>query len=303
MKFVDKLADAVLVQPGKVAKAAPLSYYPLDPGRVKETAGVQRLAELGPRTTRILEAQTLLDDAALWSMLRFALQQQEVLWFVSPQNSSDLAALEKRFGKTIHCLSCGETKADSSNGRLELFGLSPEELFEWMLEAEPDSRNAFQNIDSGRVTPRVAKQLKQYKIPSQKDSRFRRLTRHPLFSVYIVVFIYSALRALPVSFVKEFHGSLLLFWTIDLVTAVPYTWGALTMLFGKTWQLRLAGAITTIVTFVSPYVYFWLNGTNYPSFVPIVIAVLTLITISTELVKYLQERNLEKHYRRSLGLN
>lgn len=303
MKIVGKVADAVLVRPGKIAKSEPLAHYPLYPERVKKAAGVQRLAELGPRTARTLQGEALLDDTTLLPMLRVGIQNQELLWFVVPASVEEATELQRKFGSSIQCLSCSNAEEDPSNLSLPLFGAKPEEILRSHLGTNPAYRDALHGIDSGRVTRNVARMLNDYEVQTQRDSGFRRMLRHPLFSVYALVFVYSALRALPVSFVKEFHGSLLLFWTIDLVTAIPYTWGVLAMLFGKKWQLRMLGAVTTVVTFVSPYVYFWLNGRDYPPYVPAVIAALTLITISSEVIKYLQERNLKKHYRTGLGLD
>lgn len=303
VKHVDRIADAVLVRPGKLAKSKPLNHYPLDPVRVREVAGVQRLAELGPRTARTLEAQTLLDDSVLLPLLRIAAQNQELVWFVSPKNATEVAELQKCFGGTIHCVSCTRAAAQGATPRPDLFAAKPEEILRERLAEDPNARESFRQIDAGRVTPRLARTLTKHGVEMQHDSWLLRVLRHPLFSVYAVVFVYSALRALPVAFVREFHGSLLLFWTIDIVTAIPYTWGVLAMLFGRTRIKRLAGAVTTIVTFVSPYVYFWLNGSDYPTYVPAVIVGLTLATISIELAKYLQERNLERVYLRGLGLD
>ena len=303
VKHVDRITDAVLIQPRKLAKSEPLNHYPLDPARVREVAGVQRLAELGPRTTRTLEAQALLDDSVLLPLLRVAAQNQDLVWFVSPKNATEAAELQRRFKGTIHCVSCARAAKQSPVPRLDLFAAKPEEILRTRLAEDPGAREAFHQIDAGRVTPRLAKTLTKHGVEMQHNSWLLRALRHPLFSVYAVVFVYSSLRALPVAFVREFHGSLLLFWSIDVVTAIPYTWGVLAMLFGRTRGKRLAGAVTTIVTFVSPYVYFWLNGSNYPAYVPAVIVGLTLATISIELAKYLQERNLEKIYRRGLGLD
>ena len=40
---------------------------------------------------------------------------------------------------------------------------------------------------------------------------------------YVVVFIYSSLRALPVAFVPGFRGQWWVLWLIDILTTVPYT--------------------------------------------------------------------------------
>lgn len=301
VKYVKKLADAVLVRPGELARSAPLSYYPLDPEKVKEVAGVQRLAELGPRTTRSLAAPTLLDDSVLLPLVRVAIQNQELIWFVAPEDFPQATALQSRLGDIVHCVSCTGPAETGSDPRPPLFVVKPDEILRDRLSEDPSAADAFHHVDAGRVTPRVATILAQHEVRTTHNSWLRRLLHNPLFSVYVVVFAYSVLRALPVSFVKEFHGSLLVFWTMDVVTAIPYTWGVLALLFGRTWQVRVVGGATTLVTFVSPYIYFWLNGSDYPAYVPAVIVTLTLLTVSVELVKYLQERSLKRAYLRSLG--
>lgn len=303
VEYVKKLADTVLVRPGELARSAPLSFYPLDPRKVKEVAGVQRLAELGPRTTRSLTARTLLDDSVLLPLVRVAVQNQELIWFINPEDFPQAAALQSRFGNIVHCISCTGPAETGADARPPLYVVKPDDILKRRLSEDPSVADAFRHVDAGRVTPLVATILAQHKVRTTHNSWLRRLLHNPLFSVYVVVFVYSVLRALPVSFVKEFHGSLLIFWTIDVVTAIPYTWGVLAMLFGRTWQTRTVGGATTIVTFVSPYIYFWLNGSDYPAYVPAVIVALTVVSVSVELVKYLQERRLERAYLRSLGFD
>lgn len=114
--------------------------------------------------------------------------------------------------------------------------------------------------------------------------------------MYLVVFVYSALRALPLVFVPEFHGSIVVLWLIDVVTAIPYTWGLIAMVTGATRAVRLAGAATAIVTFVAPYVYFWTHGEHYPAHVLAVIAALIGFGLWIEIRKFRQERSLERRY-------
>ncbi len=306
MKWLGELRDSLLVQPRKIAASDPLTRYGLEPAVVRQVAGVQRLAELGPLNTRILPGSTLLDQPALWALLRAGVQRKELLWFVQPATPEEVGELQQRFGPNLHLVSTVTEPGSlppEGGSYLPLLAVRPAEILHLELANNPESRRAFDGIDSGKLSRDAAKELREAGVQTRRDRALRRLVRHPQFLVYVTVFIYSALRALPVSFVKEFHGSLLLFWSIDLVTAVPYTWGVLTMLFGSKMWLRLLAALTTVVTFVSPYIYFWTNGSDYPLYVPLVIAALTLFTVSSELMKYLQERNLEKHYRRSVGLS
>ena len=304
MTWLGKLKDSLLVQPRKVAKADPLTRYSLDPATLREVAGVQRLAELGPGNTRTLPGSALLDEPALLTLLRVGVQNKELLWFLQPSSPEQISQLQSRFGSALHLVSTPTEPSGrprKAGSYLPLLAVRPTDLL--AQELNEGVSEPFDGMDSGRLDRKTARKLRDAGVDLRRDSALRRLVTHPQFLVYVAVFVYSALRALPVSFVKEFHGSLLLFWSIDLFTAIPYTWGVLTMLFGTKMWLRLLAALTTLVTFVAPYVYFWSHGDNYPLYVPIVIAALTLFTISSELVKYFQERNLEKHYRRAVGLD
>ena len=74
------------------------------------------------------------------------------------------------------------------------------------------------------------------------------------------------------------------------------------MLTGRTYGARLLGATVTLVTFVAPYVYFWMHGQNYPPIVFIVVATLVLITISSEWMRFRKERRLERRYASSTAV-
>ena len=78
---------------------------------------------------------------------------------------------------------------------------------------------------------------------------------------------------------------------------MPYTWGVLAMLFAPKRRIRLLAALTTLVTFVGPYVYFWMHGRGYPPYVPIVIIGLTLASVLLEANRYRQEQALRQRYR------
>ena len=71
----------------------------------------------------------------------------------------------------------------------------------------------------------------------------------------------------------------------------------LAMLFAPKRRIRLLAALTTLVTFVGPYVYFWLHGRGYPPYVPIVIVGLTLASVLLEANRYRQEQGLRRRYR------
>lgn len=291
MGWIGRFGDTVLVRPRRVAAADPISGRLLEPPAVKAAAGVQRLAELGPRNTRLLNAGDLLNRPALTSLLRLSAEENCAFWIISTATAAEASQLEEQFPGQLTSL--GPAAADGT----KVFGVRPAALLFWLLTASPECAEHFLGINAVHLPARTREVLRRAGVETELPSRLSRLLRHPQLPIYVVVFIYSVLRALPVSFVKEFHGSIFIFWTLDVVTSIPYTWGVLALVFGAKWQLRLLGGVTTIITFVAPYVYFWLNGSDYPLYVPLVIAGLTLLTVALEAVKYAQERSLEKLYR------
>lgn len=295
MTWLEKLANSVFVRPRAIATSPAVQKLAIEPTDLREAAGVQRLAELGPANTSFVSAQALLGGDESLTLIRKACEAGETLWLVHPQSPAETADLNSRYPGTVSVL------ATETDKEAALLGLRPPRLLRSALATNSGAAAAFEGMDSAKLDRATVHALRDYGIRLHRDSWLRRGLNHPQFIVYIAVFVYSALRALPVSFVKEFHGSIFIFWALDLVTAVPYTWGVLAMLFGKHFWLRITGALTTIVTFVAPYVYFWTHGDGYPPYVPVVIGVLTLITVSSELIKYIQERNLERLYQRGEG--
>lgn len=94
------------------------------------------------------------------------------------------------------------------------------------------------------------------------------------------------------SLVKEFHGSLLVLWTMDIVTAIPYTWGVLAMFTAKRQLVRIIGTFTTAITFAAPYVYFAMTGKDYPTYVIVIVILFIISGFFVEGSKYLRERYL-----------
>ncbi len=281
-----------MVRPRVVANSPTVQAHSMVPDQVREAADVKRLAELGPHNTRLLKAEDLLNVTALVPLLRMSIESGVALWMVSATDPVEAAILRSRFGNSAYVLT-GSTRAEAV-----IFGFQPTGVLHQLLNRGDVRPNVFADMDGTCLDWRTLRLLEDRGIPVRRDSWIRRALRHPQFIVYLAVFLYSSLRALPVAFVKEFHGSLVLLWTIDIVTAIPYTWGVLTMLFGKRLSIRLIGAVVTLITFVAPYIYFWMHGRDYPPYVIIVIVILTALTVTIELLKYIDERMLERRYRK-----
>ncbi|MDO5746162.1 MAG: hypothetical protein Q4P66_00655 [Actinomycetaceae bacterium] len=153
-------------------------------------------------------------------------------------------------------------------------------------------RHALEGVDTKYIGNRLTHILEDHQISYTHRSWLARLLRNPRFIAYVIVFLYSTLRVLPVALIEEFKGDLGLLWTIDVVTALPYTWGVLAMVTARTRFRRFLGMIVTVITFIAPYIYFWLTGDNYPPWVIAVVGALIASGILLEAFKYIHEKTL-----------
>lgn len=155
-------------------------------------------------------------------------------------------------------------------------------------------RMAFEGADSASVSTRNYEALKACGARVVPSSWLTRSLRSPKFWAYVVIFVYSSLRALPLMFVPHFHGSVALLWTMDIVTAVPYTWGIIAFVADRRRWVRYLGLFVTVVTFVAPYVYFWTHGKHYPPRVIVVVMTMIVGAIAYEVFNYLRDRTIAK---------
>lgn len=273
--------------PQRLASHPALAFRSLNERLVREVAGVQRIADLTARNVRIIGAAELLDARSVPTALRELLENGCLALFIEA-DVEQLAELGMHFGRWLH-------RVDSSAETTGLYMLNVDRIIHTPLGQTPAVRRALAGMSTAKMRSAAIKEIGS-EIELNRAGWLSRTIHSPHFLVYILVFVYSSLRALPVVFIKQFHGSLVVLWSIDIITAVPYTWGVLAMLFAKRWQVRLAGTLTTLVTFVSPYVYFWLHGRNYPPYVALIILGLTLLSILLELGKFNEERRLRARY-------
>ena len=92
------------------------------------------------------------------------------------------------------------------------------------------------------------------------------------------------------AFVPGFHGQVWVLWTIDILTAIPYTWGLVEMVAGRRIRYRLLGLATTLVSFLAPYVYFWITGRDYPPWVITVVMAMIVGSAGLEALRWWRER-------------
>lgn len=272
----------------------------LDPDEFRIAAGIDRLADLRDRHVRELPSFGELDDRDhlryLMSILRDSIRKRERLWLL-PLSDDVLAEWQAWLPEEIfHVLG---PKQSYDEEEVTPIGLAPIDVAEALVDrSSPEDltflRTALRDVDGLVVPTRLYRKLIAAGVTLQPRTRFTRWLTNPRVLAYIVVFVYSALRALPVTFVKEFHGSILMLWTIDLVTAVPYTWGVLAMVTAPKFKMRLIGLVVAVVTFMLPYIYFGLYGRDYPDHVIFIIAMLILGTFVLESMKMWWDRRVRK---------
>lgn len=284
--------QALVVAPEQLAAHPVIADFCVDTVLICDVAKVQRLAELGPRNTAVVQSEVIVDLQARLQTLRSSLESGQRLLLLRTASTDERTLLVTALGDIAVRVDQHAGVADPA-----LFAINVVDLLKHTLLQAPTEviERTFQGMSTHRLS-RQTISLFSDSVALDRANWVQRVIRHPSFAVYLVVFLYSALRVVPVAYIREFHGSLVLLWAIDLVTAVPYTWGVLAMVFAQKTGIRLLAAATTLVTFVGPYVYFWLNGDGYPLYVPIVIAALTAITVLLEVRRYWQEKALRKRY-------
>lgn len=287
---LDSARAVFLPRPHAVFSIETLRDLPLDPVRVRALARAQRLGELGPQQIREVAPDLLTDAQQVATRARHSLESGCRLWVLTLRDETTLAALRAQFGDALVAL--GPSTADGSRA----YGITPADAAHRVLTDHPRHASAFDHVEPTGLPHDLLRRLREHLVPIRHRPAASRLLRDPRSYIYLVVLVYSALRALPVVFVKEFTGSVLALWSIDVVTAVPYTWGVIAMVAGRTGQARITGAAMAIATFTAPYVYFGLSGHDYPLYVIVVIALLVLSGVGLELSKFIQERRLQRRY-------
>jgi len=294
--------------------------FALDPQAVIDISGVARLSELNAKNVAIIDSLRSLahtntqdfyaiDDAAeaLGTALRMAISSRQLLWF-SSLPESDVKKVQNILGGDIVHVVGPELAVDKLDGStLELptalkqrgeplvpIAISPSELVQAWAHGSLEQQKLLAYLLEGTNTLVMQQKdlhaLRKVGTKLIERNPVWRLLYNPKVLAYLVVMVYSSLRALPVVFVPGFHGNVWVLWSIDIITAIPYTWGIVEMITGRSFGRRMLGLLITLVTFVSPYVYFWANGRDYPMWVTIFVIALIVAACAVEYVRWLRDR-------------
>ena len=275
--------------------------YQWDAATIIKVSGVDRAGDL---TTRIVEYPGALADIAaegfsphsaaghaLSHELHDAIQRRVRLW-IAAIPTDQLPRLREALGDdVVH-------EAGTPSGGYTPIIISPLELLERWAAGNDEQREfmrvAMAGLDTLTTSSHATRASRAVGASIIERSALLRLCRNPKFIAYVVVFVYSMARAVPVMFVPHFHGDWRVLWLIDVVTAIPYTWGLIEMVAGQKLWHRIVGAITASVTFLAPYVYFLHYGRHAPPSIWFAIACIFFGGIFLEVFRYLRDRAVKK---------
>lgn len=288
----------------------------LDPEVLRTVAVVDRVGDLTrfnvaevPELAHVSGPEELLaPDEHGWALghaLSLAVEHGQRLW-LSEVSPTQLGRLRAVLGE--HLVHIASLDAPEGSGAPEAGGatgndtvvvaVSPRRLLDEWATGTPAQisylRTVLEGTDPLRVSRHTLAALREAEVDLVPRAGIVRLLHNPRFLAYATVFIYSSLRALPAVYAPGFRGNPWVLWSIDIVTALPYTWGIIAMVAGRRRRIRFAGFLITLITFVAPYVYFFLagdhgHGHSYPRWVIMVVIGLVLATFLLEGGRWLRD--------------
>mgnify|MGYP001738376820 FL=1 len=272
-----------------------------DAALVVELSGVDRPGDLSPRVAE--DPGVLYDIAsqgiapgsaierALSHELHDAIQRRCRLWMAGIP-TGHLDRLRSELGEGIVHV------AGAPDEGLTPVALAPLELLKaWSQGSDRQRafiRKSMAGLDTLTTSSTATWAARQVGAPIIERSFFLRLCRNPKFIAYVVVLAYSLIRAVPVMYVPHFKGNWRVLWAIDIITAIPYTWGLIEMVAGQKLWHRIVGAATAAVTFLAPYVYFLVYGRHAPASIWVAIACIFFGGIFLEVFRYQRDRAVKK---------
>ncbi|OMG25700.1 hypothetical protein BKH36_09985 [Actinomyces naeslundii] len=282
----------------------------LDPEVLRAVAVVDRVGDLTrfnvaevPELAHVSGPEELLaPDEHGWALghaLSLAVEHGQRLW-LSEVSPTQLGRLRAVLGE--HLVHIASLDAPEGSGAPEadavVVAVSPRHLLDEWSTGTPAQigflRTVLEGTDPLRVSRHTLAALREAGVDLVPRAEIVRLLHNPRFLAYATVFIYSSLRALPATFAPGFRGNPWVLWTIDIVTAVPYTWGIIAMVAGRRRRIRFTGFLVTLITFIAPYVYFFFagshgDGNRYPGWVIMVVIGLVLATVLLEGGRWLRD--------------
>lgn len=294
-------------------------HFSIDPEVIKQVAGINRLSDL--KHHEVIEVSGLasiqldstikkngsreeLDATRLLyaSIIRHSLDEGHKLWLLNIDNRL-LRSLEILIGKEqVHRL--GESHEYMGPPTVPV-AINPQEVVRAAFADESDFGDmkrqylleSLPGVCSKHLPKDIKEMLTEHNIPYEEETQLKRLLMNRRALAYAAIIGYSSARALPVSGVEEFQGSVPLLWAIDVGTAVPYTWGLIETVAGKTPVRKAVGATIAGGSFVAPYAYFWAEGQDYPPYVNAIVGGLVGMATLLEVSKARKDRKIARRLR------
>ncbi|WP_124053832.1 hypothetical protein [Arcanobacterium ihumii] len=288
-----------------IADVPLLSQVSFNPEVIIAESGADRIGSLNSSQVMEMDILNEVDDLdnsagmAIGQELKYAISRRILLW-VAVVDSNNVDRLKVTMGEDVVRIA---GKKFATPGYLQHrfphsqtlvpVVVSPTKFLRSLLEKQ--NRNDWvcdhlEGIDSRKIASENFILLKKHEVSIVERTLFFRMFHSPKFIAYLVVFVYSSLRALPVVFVPHFHGNVWVLWSMDVFTAVPYTWALIEMFAGRTWLRRLIGLIVALGTFIAPYIYFWANGKHYPPIVNAIVIGFIVTAILIEIYRWGRDR-------------
>ena len=293
-----------------VTELAVTRRHVLDPEVLRTVAAVDRVGDLTrfnvaevPELAHLSSPPELLaPDEHGWALghaLSLAVEHGQRLW-LSEVTPAQLERLRAVVGEELVHIASPDEPGDAgsdADGNV-VVAVSPRRLLDEWATGTPAQisylRTVLEGTDPLRVSRHTLAALREAEVDLVPRAGIVRLLHNPRFLAYATVFIYSSLRALPAVYAPGFRGNPWVLWTIDIVTAVPYTWGIIAMVAGRRRRIRFTGFLVTLITFIAPYVYFFFagshgDGNRYPGWVIMVVIGLVLATVLLEGGRWLRD--------------
>ena len=209
----------------------------LDPEVLRTVAVVDRVGDLTrfnvaevPELAQLSGPEELLaPDEHGWALghaLSLAVEHGQRLWLseVTPVQLERLRAVVGE--ELVHIASLDEPDDSDGDGSV-VVAVSPRHLLDEWATGSPAQisylHTVLEGTDPLRVSRHTLAALREAEVDLVPRAGIVRLLHNPRFLAYATVFIYSSLRALPAVYAPGFRGNPWVLWTIDIITAVPYT--------------------------------------------------------------------------------
>jgi len=286
--------------------------FSLDVSVVKEAAGVGRLADIKPSEIVEISGLASMDKEGasvkesdgvpvllLYSrMLREALEKGQKHWILN--TVPGVATRLKRVigSEQIHRI--GE-KQYYMGSETTPYLINPQDVVRTIMSSEDEKldwrkdflREIFKGVDNKAIPKDIRTLFAENNVETTSSSRLKEIVKNPKFIATAGLAAYCAARALPAANIEEFDGSVAALWGIDFATIYPYVHGIEQMYKAQSVGKRVLGMAEATSAFSAPYVYLYMEGNDYPSYVNMVVGGLITAGVAKEVYNRISKKRRE----------